>query len=584
MTVPQTMRGPPELKVPSLAVGRSAALVLTPDHRLLRTGDFGRTWSAVDYAPGANLYGHASSVSLNHEGNGLLVHVPQRVFVTHDDGATWMPIASPSSGAGRCFRGGKDDVLVEGFDHKLAKLKDNVLVAEAPKNLVAPEPQPPVGEPNLRTLVLAGDHVVELQAQLGGDQDNHDDILVRTTRIGEKPGAFSVVPALASKKVFPGHSPWESGRVSGYASRLVYIRPDVNKDENRHTSTILRSEDAGLTWKADGTLDSDEPLINQRLLAVGPRGWTYIGALCHRHDEYEASQCTHAKVRPADAGAEAFEDLIFTEPFQPASFTFDERHDKVYALAELGRERKIYESSLTHDKFSRISMAVPTSWSTPVLSVDDQGMLRVFTFTELDAFGVQRRDAAGKDAPTLYLPREMQPDIHMLQTMVFAGPRGVLFSGDSYGWETADGGETWARVASNGSWEAQCSEAGCVSSEMQPIGWDLPRPPSDDVSWVNATSHLPPNPSDDEPVDVSSPLPPPPPLSLVCQRAGKDTLLPAVPQMETPLENGDGAWLVYDFSEGSVTSGGRGKTKRFTLLEPVPRARWRIRLLRFDGT
>src|SRR5207253_8165305 len=83
--------------------------------------DFGLTWKAVDYAAQKSC-GRAASVALDSKGNGVLVHLPQRVFVTHDDGATWAPIASPAHGAASVLRDGQDRLFAFGYYDQRAML------------------------------------------------------------------------------------------------------------------------------------------------------------------------------------------------------------------------------------------------------------------------------------------------------------------------------------------------------------------------------------------------------------------------------------------------------------------------------
>lgn len=90
----------------SPTVGKAAMLLVHPDGRLMRSDDFGQSWKAVDYAGGAKPYGHAGYVVLDGQGNGLLLHFPQRLYITHDDGATWAPLAANHLGLRYLTRGG----------------------------------------------------------------------------------------------------------------------------------------------------------------------------------------------------------------------------------------------------------------------------------------------------------------------------------------------------------------------------------------------------------------------------------------------------------------------------------------------
>jgi Bacterial regulatory proteins, luxR family len=92
------------------ARGRNAAAARPAERRLRR------------HLAGRRLYRQYSplrrprDVELDNDGNGLLLHFPQRLFVTHDDGASWAPIASPGIGARNLLRDSADRFFLEGPD------------------------------------------------------------------------------------------------------------------------------------------------------------------------------------------------------------------------------------------------------------------------------------------------------------------------------------------------------------------------------------------------------------------------------------------------------------------------------------
>ncbi len=169
----------------SVTAGRAAILGIAGG-TLVRSSDWGATWRPVDYAGGKKLFGAASSVALDGKGNGVLVHLPQRLYVTHDDGATWAPIAAPRYGAVRALRDGADRIFVTGYHDMRATLAGDALAetndapapmfhgqpAWRPRNFVRPSrsrflPPPPLddlagGDRPLR--LLAGDRVVEIRS------------------------------------------------------------------------------------------------------------------------------------------------------------------------------------------------------------------------------------------------------------------------------------------------------------------------------------------------------------------------------------------------------------------------------------
>ncbi len=164
----------------SVTTGRATILGIAGG-KLMRSSDYGATWRALEYSQ-ANIVGRAAAVALDSKGNGVLVHLPQRLFVTHDDGASWGPLVSPQDGAVSAMRDGADRIFVTGYQQRTAVLEGNTLVATkdrptpiyaAPSSTVASEGE----EPDSRML-LAGDHVVQIALR-------DKSVAVRSARLGK---------------------------------------------------------------------------------------------------------------------------------------------------------------------------------------------------------------------------------------------------------------------------------------------------------------------------------------------------------------------------------------------------------------
>jgi len=459
----------------SQTTGARAIVGTTKDGRLLRSTDDGLSFVPVHYAGSASPYGRAAFVALDPHGNGILVHLPQRLFVTHDDGATWAPLPSVPSGAHCAERDGSDQVYLCQAHGPGAVLDGDTL---RPVDRFVPlytRPKTPPGsrERQEAERVLVGDHVVELAAHAGQGSGAPVGVSVRSARGLEPFSAPAPRPILVGASGLSKH-------VGSYGPDLVYLRDDLVKQGEAATSTLLRSSDDGATWRVEGTLDgTPAPYFavgrSKVDVAIGPKGWAYVASL-----RLASGESVHQKMRPA--GASAFEDLEFTEPFEPTDFVFDETGGHVFAL---GMQSGIFESPLDQNRFTRVkALDLATYAKAGALTMDAAGVLHAFFFER--SWSVRRMDARGAVLPTLYLPFDGNT------AFAFAGARGLAIEPldrarpagstaplTAVAWETADAGETWSRVAPLARFAdfARCTEAGCLEGVRLRAGWDLPTVP-----------------------------------------------------------------------------------------------------------
>jgi hypothetical protein len=524
-----------------VATGKAAILAVTPDRKLLRSVDRGATWKEVAYAGASTPYGRPGDVALDSKGNGVLVHFPQRLFVTHDDGATWAPLGSLRLGVRAVGRDGHDRIFVEGIGARYAELDGSALVASpsGPSPIFAAPTMSPTAardaieaereRTRVRTL-LTGDRFVEL------DEISHDgkpsEVRIASAKLGEK------LPKPISSTDLVGGSGM-SKHIAAWGPEIVYLRDDDDPDANAATTTVLRSKDYGQTWHKETQLTGLMPERDDGAdVAVGPKSWTYVASLCPK-DESSGPGCGRRQVRPA--GAAKFEDLAFVEEFEPRSFAFDEVHDRVFAIGVHESRAYVYVSPLAENKFSRTKLLDAPAWMTVALTVDAHGEPRVLRYdAPKGAWALHALGEGGKEADPRYvaLPRG---------TLAFAGPRGVLFATRSQGWETADGGDTWVRIATNGyARSLVCSEAGCMNGDAQRVGWDLPAVHA--TSTVTAQATPPASTIIDGPHHASVV-----PVDVVCKVSGPATPLSAPPG--TDMVDGTAAdrWA-------SISSDADGKT------------------------
>jgi hypothetical protein len=550
--------------------GRAAILGLTQDGRLLRSADYGATWQESAYGGSGKRYGHPASVELDGQGNGLLLHFPQRLFVTHDDGATWTHLPSPGIGATEIRRDGEDRIWLIGR-YERARLEGSALkvTADAPAPLVTPPPpgpktpdapKDPNQRRNARTL-LSGDHTVELAEIYRHGKVR--EVEVSSARLGDKPDKPSLHPELVGASGLSRH-------VAGYDAALVYLREDDDVDPSAPTTTVFRSSDYGVTFREDVKLKGAEPIERTGVdVAAGPDGWTFVTALCPRYSP-EGRTCAHRQVRPA--GASAFEDMQFDEELTPVAFAFDREHDRVYALGIHNGTKHLYESPLTQNRFSRTHVLdVPASTSAS-LTVDPQGTVRVLAFEGHGrGWVLHRRPFGGEALPLLYVPLGNG-------ALALARSRGLLFAAHEIGWETHDGGESWTRTAGvSASWMTCTETAGCLDDDgTERVGWDHEAALGDAPRADDRVTASP------EPPKQSGAMPPAaepasPPVDAVCKLSGPVATVTSVPGSEmVDSLSADVRWASFKRDadgKASVVFGSKSQVKDTQLLPAAPKVK-----------
>ncbi len=483
-------RKDPKFEGEVIAVGRSSIFAITTvGHRFIRSQDLGATWQSVDYAD--RTWGKVSSIAIDSAGNGLLVHLPKRLFVTHDDGATWKPMAFSGMERGRAVRDGEGHVFYDDgvSGSPTAKLVGNALVLTSQRP--APLPTHPIAPSSGRrfhvTTLVAGDHVIDVQ--------DIRTVLERafnfqSTKMGDSAGLPIAHPEIVGEAV--------SQAIGGWGNTLLYLRNDANAMHDGgqaagRTSTVFWSSDFGVTWSQDATLEGSAP----DRVAVGPKGWAFINPLVGPD-----AASTYPKVRPADATV--FEDvpMFLTFPY----FVFDERRDVVYAIAP----PDVFASPLSKNEFGRTQMRVVGTLESG--SVDDDGTLRVFAHEEgTEGWSVYSRDATGNNLPMEFLPLDHDTVEHV-DDVSFAGAHGLLLANDR-AWETANGGVSWVRVAHDGGRLASCSSVGCWIDGDARVGWDLPAFAAQELRTTAVRPRPKPKPDDESP-------PVPSRMALACKVSG----------------------------------------------------------------
>jgi len=545
----------------SVTTGRAALVGIAANGTLMRSADYGATWATIDYSHGSKLVGGAAAVALDSKGNGILVHLPQRLFVTHDDGASWAPLASPPSGAVSAARDGADHVFVSGYQGHDVVLDGDKLVAtkDRPTPIYTAASEVPDNEPPAARTILTGERAVQIALRARGTEKPSVD--VRSTRFGEP-----FTQDWTSHPELVPNGPWNetmSRRIAASKGELVYLHTaDPNDDTTSDdvkpiTTTVLRSKDYGATWDKEdvfqGTFNANDEGLD---VAIGSRGWMYVGPLCSGQ---VSRDCKPAKVRPA--GKQAFEDLVpAAEPFAPIAFVTDEPRNKVYILAAHDGRKVVYELPLDGAKLARTTMlnALPTT--DVAITVDGSGTLRTFERSDWKYWTVRKRNAKGEMQEPTFVP--------ISGTLALVGPRGLSIS-EHDGWETNNGGDTWTRVPTNGATKKlMCGEAGCLLDDAQRIGWDLPALASPDV--IRAQAKAP-----DEKAEKAVQTPPKTvPIKVACKESGATTPLGNVDWMDgSTLARWAQLELDTNFSHAvSLVWGSRDAVHHVSLMPPTTKA------------
>lgn len=524
-----------------VAVGKGAILGVTVEGTLWRSADFGKTWAQRDYQGANKGVGQATSVAIDSKGHGLLVHLPQKLFVTHDDGATWKPIPSLGFAVEQAHVDGTGRVYLAGQNGEWATLDGDALknATDAPAPMLKPKkaaPPPKSGEESTTRWVLSGDHVIDFTTVL--HKGAASEVRVASRMLGaavpENEPPASAVDLLSSKIT-------KQGAIAAFGSTILYAKEDDSDDQaiDGPVTTLVRSDDFGATWHKDatiaGTLGGATAEGADVKIAVGPKGWAYTNKPCAKPVKPKAgsssntspgSECGHRQVRLA--GAKDFEDLLAVEEFAPRAFAFDEARERVYAVGDYQGHRYVYESPLGQNKFTRTKVLdVPTGVAVTI-TVDPTGTLRILRRNSSPGHAgwvLSRRDAEGKELPAIYL------DLDSSGAVALVGLHGLLISSHK-SWESADGGETWVRVPSNGydSGVLRCSEAGCKMASTVRVGWDLPAYHGEE-KVAGAGEPIKVNkPAASKPVVATRPALTHAPLELACKSAGPASTLPYIPR------------------------------------------------------
>jgi hypothetical protein len=551
------------------ACGGHALMVATTHAQVLRSVDLGATWTEVDYASGDRWPGHAGAIALDGRGGGLLVHFPQRLYVTKNDGESWSPLASPGIGASSVSVDDTGALFLEGTYQAQAVLEDGALRETKRQGAplgAATNPREPgdVKEYEVRR-VLVADHAVTFTRRENRNAASSEN-WVTEGALGAAGTPHRATPLdKADERSIAVH-----GRLMAALRRSV----------DGTASTLIRSEDFGTTWTDDLVVDGSVPEpqngISEAAVFVGPRGWTYVGPLCKAGEWQEEryplppqEDCAPATLRVADAG-------LPEEPHGlkdvPKRVLFDAVLERAYALLQdEDRKWSIFEAPLTENRWSRIELDT-TDLEPANLTVDLEGTLRLFVWNK-EGWVLRQRRRDGTVVPDVRLDGLPGGEL------AFAGARGVLYV-DEQGWEekrevweTADAGDTWSSAPGGAGSPVECTEHACRFAYGIRAGWSLPA----GARGARDARAASPPPAAQPPSVPAAPPSPPSPLprvELQCDVHGPRATLPGEPQF-LDGQTHDAHWVAFKEAPDHALSLVVGGASAVRELPMLPRVRAR---------
>lgn|GEM_PF-4833005 len=494
---PATRSSEVRFKGNAAALGKSSVLVADSTGALQRSIDRGKTFTKVTF-PIAD--GFVKDVAMAG-GVGLALMVPQRLWVTVDDGATWAPIASPGAdGVGAVL---SQDGLVLAGSYGVAFTLDPATRTFSPSITRAkPAAKAALEEERESVRTVDGKHAVVVTGLPFSEKREWSfsfgelTAMSRPGVVDELTGCDSVDVALRGEiieiscdargtvdagvdtqsKPFDHNTRWGGSQPKRYGKyNAMPVPPQNNNDAGAATANItklIRSEDGGKTWKSDGVFDGGGGTRDgSDGVAIGDGGWTYIAERC-AIVSYEPT-CRTPRVR---TGTGAFEALP-TDPVRFVRFATNARSSDVYAIG-VGEEVSLYRfkaGAPTPEKVARLAQTM--NEGTATLTQDDDGSARGFIAAHDGPYMfVQKPDA--KDV------QEIKPPSTGSLRAALAGKYGLAIGEKAY--ETTDEGKTWLAVTKplDATTVDQCSSYGCITNRGLRAGWDAAetQPSSDTAS------------------------------------------------------------------------------------------------------
>ncbi len=485
LSAPIVVRAAPE-PVRAAAAGKGAIVLVTAKNAVMRSLDAGVTWSA---AATPKIDGQLVGLAMSNE-KGLLLGMPQRLFVTLDDAATFQPIASTGDGAEGVFVGREGEVALRGNS------KEYVLDGSPPA-IVLPK-EAPARQPKLKTIK---DRAAFVRTIVTGSRVYQFADLRESASEGAD-GRYSLgtaeIGVTITRKKLPMISECTSVDVgaSGEVIEIVCLTKakappsDAGTSEETWVTRLYRSTDAGTTFKEDGVLPDLHGDLHPTL---GPDGFLFFPSRrCNAMAPIYSSKmtlgkpkppapCEPAHIRPL-GGGDKVAAIPDPQKIHHAWLAFDRKSRKMLSVAE---DLATHKASLwgmkldgtVPEKISDLDLDLE-AWDSDrgTFDVDDEGVITVAIQTPGSGGWHVRRSTDGGGTF-----QKSKPNIDV-SSMRLAGKRALAVDGRGRTYESSDGASTFVRVPGPTYVSPiGCSTFGCIFPRGARIGWDLPlsKPPAE---------------------------------------------------------------------------------------------------------
>ena len=415
----------------SAALGAKSAFVVDTGGEAWRTKEPGQAWTSLA-APTAAGFRY-ESVAADAHGLTLLLAIPQRALVSIDDGATLLPLPTPGIGASGAYRAPSGLVTLEGAT-KSAVLRSGPLGFDTPKPTEPARKTEFVGAHR-----LFGNQQVVLGSSVLGSLSDPQPKLELELLVG----TFGTKLAKRELPLLEGN----------FRVMLARSAPTPTLAMEHYTKAqgslidVYASKDVGQTWTKLAVFPGTQSSLFSSPLFVGPNNLVVLSDVCR--DSEDGTRICGTFVHRSGVWERLAVDGVIRQA------VFDASRNRAWLLGTKGYAGTADLKTLAPD--AKLSAARSAT-------VDEKGVLRFLTN---DGYR-ERLHEIGLDGSVANVDLFHEFDVALSGRHGFALDRKSL-----QGWETADGGHRWSRVALGARALWTCAEVGCLFEDgVARVGWD----------------------------------------------------------------------------------------------------------------